>query len=339
MNSLPRLTIPQITLASVALIIVILALAITLTGACDKEDTPIAPEPTRIITPEPPPEAPQPDEPGPLDILAPESLEITVYDIETYLSQDLPAESLEIFNDLKQDFSRFGVDLETADQLVVAVLDCCSYRDNDDASGQIIYLIDGPKDIDAIRDKLETEEFEPRMDGDNEVWGPQTIIDTFQGIVTIQAAYITDEEYFAIGSVRGIKELLYELSEAPANKRKTHMEQVLDLIGNDWKASGRLDAQTKDTLYTHCAYGLIFDHCDATAYYTSYNATPLRTRIISTYFSPDDARYESSRLDYHFEYGPFPFTQIRVVNVTVKGTVVEAIIEHREALERAGYGS
>ena len=337
MNSLPRLTIPQITLASAALIIVILALAITLTGACDKEDTPVAPEPTRINTPEPPPAEPPPAEPGPLDILAPESLEITVYDIETYLSQDLPAESLEIFNDLKQDFSRFGIDLETVDQLVVAVLDCCSY--NNDYTTEKIYLIDGPIDLDVVRDKLETEEFEPRTDGNNEVWGPQTIIDTFQGIVTIQAAYITDEEYFAIGSHRGIKELLYELTEAPANTRKTHIEQALALIGNDWKVSGRLDAQTKHTLHTHCAHIAVNDHCDATAYYTNYNATPLRTRMITTYFSPDDARWESSRLDLNIENGPYYPVQLRIANVTVRGAVVDATIEHREALERIGYGS
>ena len=52
MKSLPKLTLPQITLASAGLIIVIIALAITLTGACDKEDTPIAPEPTKINTPD-----------------------------------------------------------------------------------------------------------------------------------------------------------------------------------------------------------------------------------------------------------------------------------------------
>ena len=64
MNSLRRLTLPQITLASAGIIAVIIALAITLTGACDKEDTPIAPEPTRIITPESTPQPPQPAEPG-----------------------------------------------------------------------------------------------------------------------------------------------------------------------------------------------------------------------------------------------------------------------------------
>ena len=337
MKSLRRLTLPQITLASAGIIAVIIALAITLTGACDKEDTPIAPEPTRIITPESTPQPPQPAEPGPLDILAPESLEITVYDIETYLSQDLPSESLEIFNDLQDEFSRFGIDLNSVDQLVIAVLDCCSYRN--DYTAETIYLIDGPIDLDVVKDKLETEGFEMSMDGNNEVWGPQTIIDTFQGIPTIQAAYITDEEYFAIGSVRGIKELLYELSEAPANTRKTHIEQVIDLIGNDWKTSGRLDAQTKDTLKTHCAHTGVDDHCDATAYYTNYNATPLKTHIIATYFSPDDARWESSRLDLNIERGPYHPVQLRIVDVTVRGTVVEAFIEHREALERTGYGN
>ena len=333
MNSLRRLTIPQITIASAGLIIVVIALAITLIGACDKEDTPAAPEPTRTVMHEPPPH-----EPGPLDILAPESFEITVYDIETYLSQDLPAESLEHFNDLQKDFSRFGIDLETVDQLVVAVLDCCSYR-NDYTRTETIYLIDGPIDLDVVRNKLEIEDFETSMDGNNEVWGPQTIIDTFQGIPTIQAAYITDEEYFAIGSNRGIRELLYELTEAPANTRKTHIEQVLALIGNDWKASGRLDAQTKHTLHTHCAHTGVDDHCDATAYYTNYNATPLKTHIIATYFSPDDARWESSRLDLNIERGPYYPVQLRIVDVTVRGTVVKAIIEHREALERIGYGN
>ena len=334
MNSLPRLTLPQITLASAGIIAVIIALAITLTGACDKEDTPIAPEPTRIITPESTPQPPQPAEPGPLDILAPESLEITVYDIETYLSQDLPAESLEIFNDLQDEFSPFGIDLNSVDQLVVAVLDCCSYRN--DYTAETIYLIDGPIDLDVVKDKLETEGFEMSMDGDNQVWNKYI---TSLRISEAAATYITDDQYFAIGSNRGIKELLYELTEAPANTRKTHIEQVIDLIGNDWKTSGRLDAQTKHTLHTHCAHTGVDDHCDATAYYTNYNATPLKTHIITTYFSPDDARWESSRLDLNIERGPYYPVQLRIVNVTVKGTVVEAFIEHREALERVGYGN
>ena len=336
MKSLPRLTIPQITIASASLIIVVIALAITLVGACDKEDTPAAPEPTRTVMPESTPQPPQPDEPGPLDILAPESLEITVYDIQTYLRQNPPEKSLEHFNDLKQGFSNFGIDLQTLDHLVVAVLDCCSY--NNQYSTQKIYLIDGPIDLDVLRTKMETENFEPLMDGNNEVWIEQDYAGSFQGIPFIAATYIPDKEYFAIGTSRGIKELIYELTEAPANTRKTHIEQALDLIGNDWKASGRIDAQTKHTLHTHCAHIGVNDHCDATAYYTNYNTDPLRTRMITTYFSPDDAQWESSRLDLNIERGPYYPVQIRVANVNVRGTVVDATIEHRESLERTGYG-
>ena len=337
MKSLPRLTIPQITIASAGLIIVVIALAITLIGACDKEDTPAAPEPTRTVMPESTPQPPQPDEPGPLDILAPESLEITVYDIQTYLRQNPPEKSLEHFNDLKQGFSNFGIDLQTLDHLVVAVLDCCSY--NNQYSTQKIYLIDGPIDLDVLRTKMETENFEPLMDGNNEVWIEQDYAGSFQGIPFIAATYIPDKEYFAIGTSRGIKELIYELTEAPANTRKTHIEQAIDLIGNDWKASGRIDAQTKHTLHTHCAHIAVQDHCDATAYYTNYNADPLRTRMITTYFSPDDAQWESSRLDLNIENGPYYPVQLRIANLNVRGAVVDATIEHREALERIGYGN
>ena len=336
MNAIHRLTLPQITLASAGIIAVIIALAITLISTCDREDTPVAPEPTSIVTPEPTPEPPQPDEPGPLEILAPESLEITVYDIQTYLRQNPPEKSLEHFNDLKQGFSTFGIDLETIDHLVVAVLDCCSY--NNDYSTQKIYLIDGPIDLDVLRTKMETENFEPLMDGNNEVWIEQDYAGSFQGIPFIAATYIPDKEYFAIGTSRGIKELIYELTEAPANTRKTHIEQALALIGNDWKASGRIDAQTKHTLHTHCAHIGVNDHCDATAYYTNYNADPLRTRMITTYFSPDDAQWESSRLDLNIERGPYYPVQIRVANVNVRGAIIDATIEHREPLERIGYG-
>ena len=338
MKSLPRLTIPQITIASAGLIIVVIALAITLTGSCGKEDSPAAPEPTRINTQTPTeePQLDEPDDPGPLDILAPESLEITVYDIQTYLRQNPPEKSLEHFNDLQKDFSGLGIDLETIDHLVVAVLDCCSY--NNDYSTQKIYLIDGPIDLDVLRTKMETENFEPLMDGNNEVWIEQDYAGSFQGIPFIAATYIPDKEYFAIGTSRGIKELIYELTEAPANTRKTHIEQALALIGNDWKASGRIDAQTKHTLHTHCAHIGVNDHCDATAYYTNYNADPLRTRMITTYFSPDDAQWESSRLDLNIERGPYYPVQIRVANVNVRGAIIDATIEHREPLERIGYG-
>ena len=335
MNKIRSLTLPQITIASAGVIAVIIAVALTITGACEKEDPPVAPEPTMIST-QTPTEEPQPDDPGPLQILAPESLEITVYDIDTYLSQNPPPKSLEHFNDIKQDFKRFGLDLETADHLVVAVLDCCSY--NNTYITEDIYLVDGSIDLDNVRDTLKTQDFETSMKGDNEVWGPQKIIDTFQGIVTIQAAYLPDEEYFAIGSRHGINELLYELTEAPANTRQTDLEKVVSLIGNDWKSTGRLDAQTKHTLTTHCAHRFVQDECDATAHYTDYSADPLRTHIISTYFSPDDAQWESSRIDVNIEQGPYYPVQLRIVNVNVRRTVVNTIIEHREPLERRAYG-
>ena len=238
MKSLPRLTIPQITIASAGLIIVVIALAITLIGACDKEDTPAAPEPTRTVMPESTPQPPQPDEPGPLDILAPESLEITVYDIETYLSQNPPEKSLEHFNDLKQGFSNFGIDLQTLDHLVVAVLDCCSY--NNQYSTQNIYLIDGPIDLDVVRDKLETEDFERRMKGNNELWIEQDYSGSFKGLSIIAATYITDKEYFAIGSVRGINELIYELTEAPGEH-----------TSNPYRASTRPHRQRLETQRAH----------------------------------------------------------------------------------------
>ena len=54
----------------------------------------------------------------PLSIVAGDAFEIEVYDVETYLAQDLPDELREGFDSIQQDFQRFGIDFENVDQFV-----------------------------------------------------------------------------------------------------------------------------------------------------------------------------------------------------------------------------
>ena len=270
----------------------------------------------------------------PLSIVAEEAFELELYSVDTYLAQDLPDELREDFTGMQQDFERFGIDLESVDQFVKVVLNCCSYRNVGAANGPRVYIFDGSLDLDAVRDKLEDEGFQSRNYGDYEAWEKQVLAEKFRGLDNFAVTFLTEEGYLVMGAVDGIREIIHELSRAGENEGA--MERVLARVGDAWMESGRLDAQTNNNVNTHCAHDVTYrKNCDATAHYTSYSATPLKTEVVMVYGSTGDAQSESERIESNFEtsdeYEP---VVVVVVDLTVDGEFVDATIEHDRHLKR-----
>ena len=271
----------------------------------------------------------------PLSIIAPEAFEIEIYSVDAYLAQDLPDKLRESFIDLQQDFERFGIAPEDVDQLAIAVLSCCSYREVDSAPGPRVYVLDGSIDLDAVRDSLEREGFQSRMYGDIEAWEKRALEEKFRGFDSLGAAFLTEEGYLVIGAVDGIRELIHELPRASEDDADSYMEEVLARVGDDWKARGRLDAQTRNTLNTHCAQSVQHkQRCDATAYYTSYANVPFGTKVLTLYGSVADAESESEKSEDNFEKSEvYESVDVEIVELTVADEFVEAI-EHDRPLRR-----
>ena len=270
----------------------------------------------------------------PLSIVGAEAFELEIYSVDTYLAQDLPEELREDFTSMQEDFERFGIDFESVDQFVKAVLDCCSYRRVGAANGPRVYVFDGSLDLGAVRDKLEEEGFQSRMYGDYEAWEKQVLVEDFRGLDNFGAAFLTEEGYLVMGAVDGIREIIHELSRA--GEDESAMERVLARVGDAWMESGRLDAQTNNNVNTHCAHDVTYrKNCAATAHYTSYSGTPLKTEVVTVYGSAEDAQSESERIESNFEtsdeYEP---VDIEVVDLTVDGEFVDATIEHDRHLKR-----
>ena len=272
----------------------------------------------------------------PLSIVAPESFELEIYSVETYLAQDLPDELRDDFASVQEDFSRLGVDFETVDQFVRVILSCCSYRKVDSSPGPRVYVLDGPIDLGAVRGKLEDEGFQSHEYGDIEAWEKRALAQEFRGHDNFSAAFLTEEGYVVMGAIDGVREVLFELDRASEDDETSAMEQVITRLGTGWKTTGRLDAQTSSTLNTHCAQSVQHKRrCSATAHYTAYSGSSLRTEIVALYESAEDAQSESEKLESNVEdSGEYYPVDIEVVDVTVEGNFVDATIEHDSPLRR-----
>ena len=272
----------------------------------------------------------------PLSIVAPEAFELEIYSVETYLSQDLPDDLRDDITAVQEDFARLGVDFETVDQFVRVILSCCSYRKVDSAPGPRVYVLDGPIDLGAVKGKLEDEGFQLHEYGDIEAWEKRALAQEFRGHDNFSVAFLTEEGYVVMGAIDGVREVLFELDRASEDDETSAMEQVIARLGTGWEATGRLDAQTRSTLNTHCAQSVQHKRrCSATAYYTAYSGSSLRTEIVALYESAEDAQSESEKLESNVEdSGEYYPVDIEVVDVKVDGGFVDATIEHDSPLRR-----
>ena len=272
----------------------------------------------------------------PLSIVAEDSRELELYDVETYAAQDLPDDLRERFEDTQQDFLRFGIDFEDVDMFVKAIVECCDYRKVGLAGGARVYVFDGSIDLDAVREKLEDEGFQSRMSGEYETWEKRALVEEFRYLEQFAAAFLEEEGYILLGDIDGVRETIFELSRADSDGGGSAMQQTLARIGDGWKQSGRLDAQTKNNANTHCASDVRYDrNCEATAHYSSYAEMPVRTVIATLYRTEEDAQSESDNLERNIESSDeYESVDVQVVDLNVDGAFVDATIQHDNPLRR-----
>ena len=272
----------------------------------------------------------------PLSIVAGDAFEIEIYDVKTYQEQDLPDELREGFDSMQEDFQRFGIDFEDVDQFVTVLVDCCAYRKVGRVGDTRLFVFDGRIDLDAIRGKLEEEGFASRMSGEYETWEKQVLNEKFRRLDQFAAAFLTEEGYVLMGDTDAVRETLYEQSRAGSDESDSAMQQVLTRVGDKWKETGRLDAQTQNTVNTYCASDVQYRmNCQATAYHTSFAETPMKTVITTLYRTGEDAQSESDNLEKNFEesdkYEP---VDVEIVDLNVDGWFVDATVHHDSPLWR-----
>ena len=271
----------------------------------------------------------------PAEIVADIAHELEIYDIGAYLAQDIPDDQRARFEGMQAEFTRYGIDLAAANTFAKAIIDCCNYRNTTLLQGARLYVVDGPIDLDAVRGKLEEELYEESEVGGYEIWESRGLREDFLLLNRVAVGIIADKGYVIAGNSDGVKETLHNL-KSRGSSEESAMRQALDRLGDGWRASGLVSAQTYNTVNTHCAPGIRYNQfCQATAYHTSYAGDTLKTVIVAMYASEQQAQSESELLERNLEnpeiYEPI---DVEIVDVEVDGQVVEATIEHDNPLIR-----
>ena len=271
-----------------------------------------------------------------LSLVAEDAYEVEMYKPATYLEQDLPDDLRERFETTREDFDRFGIELNDMNQFVSVVVDCCDFERSGLAGGARLYIIDGPIDPGAVKGKLESEGFESRMSGDYELWQKWGIEERFRFFNSLSVAFLDEEGYLLIGGDEGVRETLFELGRGRSQQGESAIERVLDRVGDAWEETGRLDAQTDNNANTHCASDVRYTrNCEATAHYTSYDEAPLITSIVTVYGTEEDAVAESGNLENNLEdSGEYEPVDVDITVLNVDGRFVEATVEHENPLRR-----
>ena len=258
----------------------------------------------------------------PLSLVAEDAYELQVYIPKTYLEQDLPEQLRDSFDGLAEDFDRFGIDLEEMDSVVLALVECCDYSRRS-RGGARMYIVDGPIDPSAVKGKLENAGLEATQTGDYETWDKLGGIGDFRSIDRMAAVFLSDEGYLLIGDQQAVHETMFEIGRGPDKSGESPMERVIARLGEGWKESGRLNAQTNNTANAHCAPDVRYrSGCQATAYYTIYSEEPLRSEMAALYRTREDALQEVGVIEHNFESsGVFLPVDVDVVNDTTDGPV------------------
>ena len=296
------------------LTLLVLALAITLTTACGSSW----------------------GEGGdPAEIVADIAHELEIYDIGAYLAQDIPDDQRARFEGMQAEFTRYGIDLADANTFAKAIIDCCDYRNTTLLQGARVYVVDGPIDLDAVRGKLEEELYEESEASGYELWESRGLREDFLLLNRVAVGIIADKGYVVMGATDGVKETLHNLKSGGSSEESA-MRQALDRLGDGWRETGRLDAQTYNTANTHCAPGIRYTQfCQATAYHTYHAGDTLKTVVVAMYANDTQAQSESEVFERNLEntdvYEPI---DVEIIDLKVDGQVVEATIEHDNPLIR-----
>ena len=272
----------------------------------------------------------------PSEIVAEFAFELELYDVDAYLEQDIPDDLRDSFENTRAEFERYGIDFDDVNNLAKALVDCCTYSNVTQLQGSRVYIVDGTFEPDSVRSVLEEELYESSKSGGYEIWENRALTKRFMLLDRVAVGIIADKGYVVIGDIDGVKEVLHMQSGADSSDDDSAMQRVMSRIGDAWRETGRLDAQTYNTANSHCAPGIRYNQfCQATAYHTSYAGGTLTTVIVSLYASDDQAMSESQNLERNLEntaiYEPI---DVEIVDLKVDGQVVEATIEHDNPLIR-----
>ena len=273
---------------------------------------------------------------APSEIVAEFAFEIELYDVDAYLEQELPDDLRDSFENTRAEFERYGIDFSDVNNLTKALVDCCAYRNVAQLQGSRVYIVDGIFEPDSVRSALEEELYDSGTSGGYEIWENRALPESFMLLDRVAVGFMPDEGYLLIGGIDGVKEVLHMQGSAGSSDDDGAMQQVLRRIGDTWRDTGRLDAQTYNTANTHCAPSIRYNQfCQATAYHTSYAGGTLKTVVFTIYASEQQAQSESQKLERNVEnmdlYEPI---DVEIIDVKVDGQVVEATIEHDNPLIR-----
>ena len=272
----------------------------------------------------------------PAEIVAGFAFELELYDVDVYMEQDIPDDLRDSFENTRAEFERYSIDFANVNNFAKALVDCCAYSNVTQLQGSRVYIVDGTFEPDSVRSALEEELYESGTSGGYEIWENRALPESFMLLDRVAVGFIPDSGYLVIGDIDGVKEVLHMQSGGGSSDDDSAMRQVLSRIGDAWRETGRLDAQTYNTANSHCAPGIRYNQfCQATAYHTSYAGGTLTTVIVSLYASDDQAMSESQNLERNLEntaiYEPI---DVEIVDLKVDGLVVEATVEHQNPLSR-----
>ena len=218
----------------------------------------------------------------PAEIVAGFAFELELYDVDVYMEQNIPDALRDSFENTRAEFERYGIDFDDVNNFAKALVDCCAYSNVTQLQGSRVYIVDGTFEPDSVRSALEEELYESGTSGGYEIWENRALPESFMLLDRVAVGFIPDEGYLVIGDIDGVKEVLHMQSGAGSSDDDSAMRQVLSRIGDTWRETGRLDAQTYNRSNTHCAPGIRYNQfCQATAYHTSHAGGTLKTVIVS----------------------------------------------------------
>ena len=272
----------------------------------------------------------------PAEIVAGFAFELELYDVDVYMEQDIPDDLRDSFENTRAEFERYGIDFSEVNNFAKALVDCCAYSNVTQLQGSRVYIVDGTFEPDSVRSALEEALYQSGTSGGYEIWENRALPESFMLLDRLAVGFMPDEGYLLIGGIDGVKEVLHMQSGGGSSDDDSAMRQVLSRIGDAWRETGRLDAQTYNRSNTHCAPGIRYTQfCQATAYHTSHAGGTLKTVIVTMYASEQQAMSESEVLERNLEnteiYEPI---DVEIVDLKVDGLVVEATVEHQNPLRR-----
>ena len=173
----------------------------------------------------------------PAEIVADIAHELEIYDIETYLQQDIPADQRAKLEEVQAEFARYGIDFADVNTFTKAIVGCCDYSGTTLLQGARLYVLDGSIDLELLRSKLEEELYESSEASGYELWESRGLSEDFLLLNRVAVGIIADKGYVVMGDTDGVKEVLHN-PNGGGSSEESAMRQVLDRLGDGCERPG-----------------------------------------------------------------------------------------------------